>query len=71
MGALDLKNTARRVKLLELENKLALSALLVGSLRRQMQPLSAYCGLGTDCGSKTAKEVNVFIRQERALWERS
>jgi hypothetical protein len=74
MSTLALENIARQVERLAPEDKLTLVALLIESLRRQMEPvrrpLSAYYGLGADSGFKTAKEVDAFIQQERALWER-
>ncbi len=74
MSVMVLKDNTRQIEQLEPEDKLTLLTWLVESLRRQMQParrsLSAYYGLGTGHGFKTAQEVDTFIRQGRALWER-
>ncbi len=74
MNALALKDLVRQVEKLDAQEKLALLAFLVESLRRQMRtqrrPLEAYYGLGAGRGFQTAQEVDAFIQQERALWER-
>lgn len=74
MSSLALQNLTQQVEQLDAEDKLALLALLVESLRRQIQPqrrlLADYYGLGAGDGFKTAQEVDVFVQQERAQWER-
>jgi len=73
MSRLVLQELTQQVEQLDTEDKLALLAWLVESLRRQMQPghrlLADYYGLGASRGFKTVQEVDTFIRQERALWE--
>ncbi|MBC7251429.1 MAG: hypothetical protein H5T62_14245 [Anaerolineae bacterium] len=74
MSSSALKDLAQQLEQLDAEDKLALLALLAESLRRQIRPerrpLSAYYGLGAGQGFKTAVDVDTFIQEERASWER-
>ena len=74
MSSLALKDLAQQVEQLDAEDKLALLALLAESLRRQLRPerrpLSDYYAVGAGQGFKTATDVDTFIQEERASWER-
>lgn len=74
MSAAALDSIVQQIDQLALEEKWRLLSMLVESLRRHAEPthrqLGEYYGVGQGRGFRTAQEVDAFIEQERASWER-
>jgi hypothetical protein len=74
MSTQAFEDLAQQVDRLDTEGKLELLAHLVDSLRRQIRtdhrPLVTYYGLGAGQGFSSADEVDAFLKEERAQWER-
>jgi hypothetical protein len=74
MNAQGLDALTQQVDQLDADAKLELLAHLVDSLRRQIKaeyrPLLAYYGVGRGQGFGSAEEVDTFLAEERAQWER-
>lgn len=75
MSVAAVETIAQQIKDLGPDEKWTLLSLLVESLRRQSaQPrpfLMDYYGVGRGRGFRTAAEVDAYIDEERASWERS
>ena len=74
MSATALEAIAQQIEQLAPEEKWTLLSLLIESLRRQAKPthrrLCDYYGVGKGRGSRTAQEVDTYIEEGRATWER-
>jgi hypothetical protein len=74
VSAAALETIAQQIEQLAPEEKWALLSLLIESLRRQAgsarRRLCDYYGVGKGRGFRTAQEVDAFIKEERASWER-
>jgi hypothetical protein len=69
-----LETIRQQIEHLAPEEKWTLLSLLIESLRGQAEPtrrqLHDYYGVGKGRGFQTAQEVDTFMAEERAKWER-
>ncbi|MBL7202551.1 MAG: hypothetical protein ISS56_20640 [Anaerolineae bacterium] len=74
MSAVALNTIVQQIEQLAPEEKWTLLSILIESLRRHAEPtrqrICDYYGVGKGRGFRTAQEVDTFIDQERASWER-
>jgi hypothetical protein len=74
MSAVALSTIVQQIEQLAPEEKWTLLSILIESLRRHAEPtrqrICDYYGVGKGRGFRTAQEVDTFIDQERASWER-